>query len=110
MSTTYSLTSKMSRVIATNPPVSTLNFANNIELDTVEQASSPGFGTSVFLANLPANNLAAMSQLADSAIAAGGKATIQYEVIQAGTMPSGQPSYVAVISSLSYDGKTVKAA
>jgi len=101
--TTYSLTSKLSRIIANNPPVTTLNYTNNLELDTVQQGNSPGFGTSVFLADLASGTLDSMATLADSALAAGGQATINYQVVQAGSNP------VAVISSLSYQGKTVNA-
>lgn len=100
---TYSLTSKLQRIIANNPSVTTLSYTNNLELDTVEQGNSPGFGTSVFLVNLSSQTLDSMATLADSALAVGGQATIQYQVVQAGSFP------VAVISSLSYQGHTVNA-
>ncbi|PTL78963.1 hypothetical protein [Vitiosangium sp. GDMCC 1.1324] len=109
MSTIYSLTSKLYRVIANNPSVTTLNFTNNIEIDTTEQASSPGFGTRMFLANLSSNTLVAMAQLADTALAVGGQTTIQYQVVTSGTSPSGNPTYVAQIVSFAYNGKVIEA-
>jgi hypothetical protein len=107
--TTYSLTSKLSRVITVNPATVTLTYTNNIEIDTVQQGNTPGFGTTLFLANLSSSTLSNMADLANSALAVGGQATLHYQVVAAGTTPSGSQQMVAVITSLSYNGKTVNA-
>lgn len=101
--TVYSITSVLSRALANHPATTTLGYTNNLELDTVDQASSPGFGTRVFLANLTSSTLSDMGQLAMYALAAGGQATIHYQVVSSGSSP------VAVITSLSYNGKTINA-
>jgi hypothetical protein len=101
--TTYSITSALSRVIANHPATTTLGYTNDLELDTVNQASSPGFGTRLFLANLTSSTLSTMGQVAMSALAVGGQVTIQYQVVPSGSSP------VAVIISLSYNGKTINA-
>jgi hypothetical protein len=101
--TTYSITSALSRVIANHPATTTLGYTNDLELDTVNEASSPGFGTRLFLANLTSSTLSSMGQLAMSALAVGGQATIQYQVVSSGS------TQVAVITSLSYNGKTINA-
>lgn len=102
MSTQYSVTSKLFRITVNNPPVATLGYNNNIELNTTEQANSPGKVTKSFLANIPAESLIAMSQLADSALAVGGQTTIQYQFV---TSSTGQQ--VAEIVSFAYNGKVV---
>lgn len=55
------------------------------------------------MANLTSSTLSSMGQLAMSALAAGGQATIQYQVVSSGS------AQVAVITSLSYNGKTINA-
>jgi hypothetical protein len=100
---TYSITSALSRVVANNPPTTTLGYTTNLELDTVDQADSPGLVTRLFLANLTSSTLSSMGQLAMSALAVGGQATIHYQVVASGS------SQIPVITSLSYNGKTVNA-
>ena len=101
--TTYSVTSALSRVIASYPATTVLGYTTNLELDTVNQGNSPGLTTSVFVADLPSSSLSNMGQLAMSAIAVGGQVTIHYQVVSSGS------AQVAVITSLSYNGKTINA-
>lgn len=100
--TTYTLTSQLKAVKAFYPPVTTLGFSNNLEIDTVENAVTPGFGTSIFLAALSEQDLQSMTCLAGAALAQRGEATIQYQVVNTGS------ATIAQIVAFGYDGKVVK--
>ena len=102
-STIYSLTSALALTRSSNPTTTTQGYTNNFEVDTILYASSPGYNTSIFLANLSSTALSGMAQLAAAAIAVGGQPTLHYQVVQQGRTP------IAVITSFSYNGKTINA-
>ncbi len=101
-------TSQIQQVELNNPPVDTLNYTNNFEIVTTESASTKGYGSPMFLANISTDKtLAQMASLASLALAQSGQATVTYKLVESGTAPSGSPTKVFVLSSLEYEGKTV---